>query len=84
MYSALARGDKVIATARSLNKIEDLSENPIVKDKAENLRLLALDVTVGFAAIKDIVDKANAFWGRIDVLVNNAGYGVPAIIEEGG
>lgn len=84
VYSALARGDKVIATARSLGKIEDLSENALVKDKAENLRLLALDVTAGFAAIKEVIDKANTFWGRIDVLVNNAGYGVPAILEEGG
>ncbi|KAJ8699136.1 hypothetical protein PTI98_002288 [Pleurotus ostreatus] len=77
-------GDKVIATARSLGKIEDLPENTLVKDKAENLRLLALDVTAGFTAIKEVIDKANTFWGRIDVLVNNAGYGVPAILEEGG
>ncbi|KAG5221610.1 oxidoreductase YusZ [Salix suchowensis] len=84
VYSALARGDKVIATARSLSKIEDLSENPFVEDKADNLRLLALDVTAGFAVIKEILDKANKIWGRIDVLVNNAGYGVPATIEEGG
>lgn len=72
---ALARGDRVIATARSLLKIQDLPES-------ENLRLLHLDLDWNTQAIKAKVDEALAFWGQIDVLVNNAGFGKKGIAEE--
>ncbi|KAJ6609033.1 hypothetical protein B0H10DRAFT_2065674 [Mycena sp. CBHHK59/15] len=75
--SVLARGDRVIATARSLDAIQGLP-------KSENIRLLELDLTAGEEAIKAIVATAVAFWGRIDVLVNNAGYGEKGLIEETG
>ncbi|KAJ7359963.1 hypothetical protein DFH08DRAFT_953052 [Mycena albidolilacea] len=67
--SILARGDRVIATARSLDKM------PPDLPQTDDLRLLQLD-----AATRQAV----GFWGRIDVLVNNAGYGAKGVLEEAG
>ncbi len=78
VLSALARGDSVIATARTLSKLEGLF--PLT----DRIRTFELDVTSGYKAIKSVVDQAVAVWGRIDVCVNNAGIGVKAIFEEGG
>jgi NAD(P)-dependent dehydrogenase (short-subunit alcohol dehydrogenase family) len=77
MLSALGRGDRVIATVRSLDKTNGF---PV----SENLRVLQLDVTDSEVAIKTVVVDAIAVWGCIDVLVNNAGIGIPALLEEGG
>jgi len=55
-----------VATARSLEKIQDFPPS-------DNLRLLQLDVTDSQEAIQARVEEAVKFWGRIDVLVNNAG-----------
>lgn len=67
MFAALARGDKVIATARSrsVHKLEDL--------RAEGASVLELDVAWPSDKIKEAVDKAENIHGRIDVLFNNAG-----------
>ncbi|OBZ71536.1 putative oxidoreductase YusZ [Grifola frondosa] len=77
VHIALNRGDFVIATARSLTGIQDFPQN-------EKLRLLQLDVTDGLEVIKHKVDEAVTYFGRIDVLVNNAGVGMMGFIEEGG
>ncbi|EEB93264.1 hypothetical protein MPER_08107 [Moniliophthora perniciosa FA553] len=76
---ALARGDLVIATARSLEKLDALYSD---SSKNQSLRLLQLDITIGFDKIKDIVQEAVKVWGRIDVLVNNAGNGYLGLVEE--
>jgi NADP-dependent 3-hydroxy acid dehydrogenase YdfG len=73
----LERGDRVIATARSIQRIEDLPQSP-------NLHLLELDVDSGTDTIKQRVDEAAKVWGGIDVLVNNAGVGWPGLLEECG
>ncbi|KAH9476306.1 putative oxidoreductase YusZ [Psilocybe cubensis] len=81
--SILARGDLVIATARSLDKLESVISE-LDSQYMERLRTLQLDVTDGEEKIKTKIDQAITFWKRIDVLVNNAGFGVPGMVEEGG
>ncbi|KAG1874810.1 hypothetical protein F4604DRAFT_721095 [Suillus subluteus] len=73
----LERGDRVVATARSLQTIQDFPQSP-------NLHLLELDVTSGITVIKEQVDEAAKVWGKIDVLVNNAGIGLLGLLEECG
>ncbi|KAI0693918.1 short-chain oxidoreductase [Cytidiella melzeri] len=72
----LARGDRVIATARSQDKIIHL-ESAICKT-------LQIDVTDSEQAIHEKAKEAIGFWGRVDVVVNNAGVGAPGIAEEAG
>jgi NAD(P)-dependent dehydrogenase (short-subunit alcohol dehydrogenase family) len=75
--AALAHGFRVVATARDPKKLGDLFAGR--EDKA---KVLALDVT-NADQIKRAVSEAERTFGRIDVLVNNAGYGYLAAVEEG-
>ena len=72
---ALARGDNVVATARRPQAIVDALDNH------QQLLALPLDVTDEKAAI-NAVRLATARFGGIDVLVNNAGYGLLGAVEE--
>jgi NAD(P)-dependent dehydrogenase (short-subunit alcohol dehydrogenase family) len=72
---ALARGDAVVATARNAQHVMDaLGEQP-------NLLALNLDVT-NEAAAAAAAQQAVERFGRIDVLVNNAGFGLLGAVEE--
>nr|WP_055505354.1 SDR family NAD(P)-dependent oxidoreductase [Nonomuraea pusilla] len=74
--AALSRGDKVAATARNAAHLEDL-----VTAYGDAVLPLALDVTEK-AAVFEGVKRAKEHFGRLDVIVNNAGYAQIGAIEE--
>lgn len=74
--AALMRGDQVTATARKLADVADLAER-----FGDALLPLALDVT-NSAQVQQVVEQAHRRFGRLDVLVNNAGASLLAATEE--
>lgn len=74
--AALERGDKVVATARDTTALEDL-----VETFGEAILPLKLDVTSRQATF-DAVAKAHQTFGRLDVVLSNAGYGHQGTVEE--
>lgn len=74
--AALQRGDRVVATARNLDSLRELTER-----HPGQVLALSLDVTDRDACFAAMAEAA-AFLGRIDVVVNNAGYGLFGMVEE--
>jgi NADP-dependent 3-hydroxy acid dehydrogenase YdfG len=72
--NALKKGDKVIATGRSLSKLVELKE--------AGAEILVLDVTSDLEVIKKTVVEAHTKYDRLDILVNSAGYILEAAVEE--
>jgi NAD(P)-dependent dehydrogenase (short-subunit alcohol dehydrogenase family) len=74
--AALSRGDRVVATARDPRRLDDL-----VAAHGDSVLPLKLDVT-DKAMVFESVARAKERFGRLDVIVNNAGYGLFGAIEE--
>lgn len=74
--AALKRGDLVAATARNLTSIADLKEK-----YGSNVLTLELDVT-NPDQVKTALAQAHAHFGRLDIVLNNAGYSLVGTIEE--
>lgn len=66
VHSILARGDKVVATARDLSKIRHLEQLGV--------HTFQLDITDSQPSINATIAQILAEYGRIDVLINNAAY----------
>jgi NAD(P)-dependent dehydrogenase (short-subunit alcohol dehydrogenase family) len=73
---ALEAGDSVVVTARRAEQLDDL-----VRKHPDRALALQLDVT-DHAEVHAVVAQATNFRGRLDVLVNNAGYGLAGAVEE--
>lgn len=74
--AALERGDMVAATARTLSSIAALNDK-----YGKQVLTLELDVNKP-EQVKEAVAKAHAHFGRLDIVLNNAGYPVISTIEE--
>jgi NAD(P)-dependent dehydrogenase (short-subunit alcohol dehydrogenase family) len=75
--AVIAAGHNAVVTARDAGRVADLTEA-----KTDRVFALPLDVT-NPQQVTDAVRQAEERFGSIDVLVNNAGYGYRAAIEEG-
>ncbi|GAA0248666.1 SDR family oxidoreductase [Saccharothrix mutabilis subsp. mutabilis] len=74
--AALAAGDRVVGVARDVTPLDDLVER-----HPDRLRALRLDVT-DRAAVFDVVGEASREFGRLDIVVNNAGALFMGMVEE--
>jgi len=73
--AVLATGDKVVATARNPQTLQELA-----KQYPGQVYAIRLDVT-DYEAVYDAVKDAVSHFGKIDVLVNNAGFGIIGAVE---
>ncbi len=76
--AALERGDFVVATSRKLADVAELSER-----FGDRVLPLALDVTQP-EQIKKAIAAAHSHFGRLDIVLNNAGYSLVGTVEEVG
>ncbi|MEP6465287.1 MAG: SDR family oxidoreductase [Parafilimonas sp.] len=74
--AALKRGDKVVATARNTDTLKALTD-----EFGDLVYPLELDVT-NHKKVFETIKKAHEHFGKLDVVINNAGYGLFGTIEE--
>src|SRR6476661_2526972 len=74
--AGLAAGNKVLATARDIKALADLSER-----YRDQVKLFAMDVTDEAAAANAVMAAVDVF-GSLDVVINNAGYGNLSSVED--
>lgn len=74
--AALARGDKVAATARNMDALHILAER-----YGDRVLPIQMDVTDS-RQVSDAVMTAHSYFGKLDVVLNNAGYALASAIEE--
>src|SRR6202041_1514985 len=72
----IAAGNKVLATARDIKSLVDLSER-----YGDQVKLFAMDVTDEAAAANAVMAAVDLF-GSLDVVINNAGYGNLSSVED--
>jgi NADP-dependent 3-hydroxy acid dehydrogenase YdfG len=75
VHQIVARGDKVIATGRN-------AESRLSHLRDTGAAILDLDITTSSEIIKVKVQQTISIFGKIDVLVNNAGYSHCALTED--
>ena len=76
VHAALERGDSVVATSRYPGKV-----NADFKDASDRMLAVSLNLK-DEAQVSDVVQQVIDRFGHIDVLVNNAGYGIVGAVEE--
>jgi NADP-dependent 3-hydroxy acid dehydrogenase YdfG len=80
---AVSRKDRVIASARNMDRLKAAFDKAGLTNN-ENVKLFQLDVTESESSLTSKLGEAVKIWGKIDVLVNNAGYGQVCFMEEAG
>ncbi|TMW66011.1 hypothetical protein Poli38472_003776 [Pythium oligandrum] len=72
--AARSHGDLVIASARKIETLDEL--------KTLGCEVLTLDITASEDEVKQVIDRAHAIYGRIDIVMNNAGSARISAVEE--